>query len=190
VTIIYENGTVQNFSVQSTAASSSASENSSEQELSQTDVIPTSGRITQKGDAYFINNVQIADNFTAVEKWISTNQANIYNDFKDYKKKTSRMCTTGGVFLATGLVVGGVAGGTLLGLSDPGDDSAIAGAALLSAGSICLGIGIPLYVVGLVRYRNANLVSYYNEHAHSYSQTPLILELQSSQNGIGLALKF
>jgi len=190
LTIIYDNGTVQNFSVQSTAASSSASENSNKQESSQTGIIPTSGRITQKGNTYFINDIQIAENYTEVEKWISTNQTNIYNDFKDSKKSMANMITAGySLWMFGGVFVGGLAGGLLLGGAESITGKQL-GAACVGIGCACFAVGLPLNIVGSVRKKNANLISYYNDHIPSYVQTPLRLELQGSQNGIGLALKF
>lgn len=84
-----------------------------------------------------------------------------------------------------------VAGGIMLGLNaatDTFSDGIMwSGMSLMSAGAALAVTSVPLLCVGYKRQKNA--INMFNEQ-NSRQQAPITLNLQASQNGVGLALNF
>ena len=64
----------------------------------------------------------------------------------------------------------------------------VTGGVLSSIGGVMTAASIPLIVVGSVKKYGAHEV--YNENCAKKQEPQLVLSLQSSANGVGLALKF
>lgn len=201
VSIIYENGTVQNFDQSTSEITAKTSIVSTPSSATQTATTRSSspvirGQIYQKGNEYFINDTKIANNYVELDSWISKNQTGIYNNYKDFTRKMRKMESCGSGLVGCGLIFGGLTMGICFGIAI--DDGYVKNLAAYQAGcafsaitSIVVATGIPLWIVGSVRRKNNTLIDYHNEHVSSYSMaTPIRFELQSSSNGLGLAMKF
>ena len=132
---------------------------------------------------YSYGNTQMDEK--AFRTFLYTNNREAYLKYM----KSQQMIYAGWGLLGGGLIVG-VIGGALLGV-DYLDDGGVTGAVILMpigfGSSLCA--GIPLLRVGYTRQKN-----FYNtfnaQNAQNSQQPALTLNLQASQNGIGLALNF
>lgn len=203
VSIIYENGTAQNFNQSQSANESSAAtrvatatSTATQRTTPQSSSPIIRGQIYQKGNEYFINDTKIASNYVELDSWISKNEPSIYSNYKNHTKSMQNMAKWGSGLVVCGAILGGVAMGVSFGAAfDKGYLKNVAayqsGCAFSAITSIVVATGIPLWIVGSVRLKNNTLINYHNDHVSSYSMaTPIRFELQSSSNGLGLAMKF
>lgn len=199
--IVYENGNVQNFN-KTNNNSATGSTYSTQNASSSSNYTPASGaqqqysynanygKIIWDEDGYYLNGKKIADGAGQLNTWMAKNAPAISRDYYQFQKRMNNtwkvgafcMMPIGFAALITGsaLASGGAGDG---GIFAGGISCAVIGGAMISA-------GIPMIIVGVVRSKRNNLVDWYNEHSHSYSQVPMQFELQSSADGIGLAFKF
>ena len=121
-----------------------------------------------------------------MKTFLRNNNPNVY---KQYMKGQSTINAGWGVFGAGCAAV--VAGGMMVGLNAAtegySDGLYYSGISLMLAGAPITLTSIPILCVGYKRQKNA--INMFNEQ-NSRQQAPITLNLQASQDGIGLALNF
>lgn len=193
VTIIYKNGTVQNFA-QSQPSNNAASTRTAN---ATSPVYPAvKGYISQMGGEYYINNTKIAGNYIELDAWLSKNEPEIYNNYQISYRKAQNLYGCGACLFIFSLCGYGIMWGCFEGAYNAHGQiknyaAYQAAWAFTGISSAVFAASIPIWIVGSVRRSNLSLVDYHNQHVSSYSKaTPIRFELQGSENGIGLAMKF
>ena len=135
-------------------------------------------------EVYSYGDMQISKK--EMQTFLRNNNPNVYIQ---YMKGQSTIKAGWGLFGAGCAAV--VAGGIMLGLNAAtetfSDGIMWSGMSLMSAGAAITLTSIPILCVGHKRQKNA--INMFNEQ-NSRQQAPITLNLQASQNGIGLALNF
>ena len=139
--------------------------------------------IRKSDDFYFLGDIRMDE-----RQYLEYIRYNCQEAWDSYQTGSRLWGAGWGLFGAgTGLFVAGLEL-YLIGMSGKIDyDMTTAGAVLLSFGSISLSGCIPLLVVGSIKRNNSHEV--YNESCAT-KQTALDFQLQASQNGLGIAMKF
>ncbi len=192
VTIIYKNGTVQNFS-QPKASNNAAPVRAASATSSTSPVVK--GQIYQRGYEYFINDTKIAGSYYELDSWLSKNEPDIYKDYENCYNNAKALYDWGDGLFWSGILGYCIMSGCFIGAFSDGRIKNYAayqaGCAFAGISSAIVTASIPLWAIGAVRLDNLSLVDYHNQHVSSYSKaTPIRFELQGSENGIGLAMKF
>ena len=119
------------------------------------------------------------------QKFLMANNREVYANYMQGKK----MITAGWWMLGGGLVLAAPLGGTLLGVSGgDGGFALITGIICMTVGSAAAITSAPLLVIGQKRI-TTDTVDMFNEQSRT-KVTTVSLNLQASQNGVGLALSF
>lgn len=118
------------------------------------------------------------------QKFLMQNNREVYANYMQGKK----MITAGWWMLGGGLVLAAPIGGTLVGVGGYGGPALITGIICMTVGSAAAITSAPLLVIGQKR-SSTDTVDMFNEQSRAKATT-VSLNLQASQNGIGLALNF
>ena len=187
--VVFENGSVKVFNAQAQADDNQPAK--VEETAAMEEVLPQAALFTMDDDIYFLGDRK----FTEAE-YLAFIQENCQPAYEAFMKG-AKLRKTGWQLLASGLPIltagivlcgVGVGVGYEQGNKQLGDGLCIPGAILTSVGT-GLSIGsIPCLIVGSVKKNNSYEV--YNEQCAPKPTATLDFRLQTSQNGIGLAMRF
>lgn len=148
---------------------------------------PQNSYIIDNGnDTYIVNGENMSE--WQVRSYLEKNCPSAYNEIQRSEAIGSRCKLTGGIFdiLCAAPLGAGIYCYT-------GGKMPVVGAALLGVCGLFVTISIPCWIVGAVKSNHAvrNGVEVYNmQCARNYVSTPIEFRLQTSQNGIGIAMNF
>ena len=198
-TIVYENGTVQAFEQKQQSAQPVYGNNAVNSSL---DYQP--GQIVKKDDFYFLGDKRMDE-----DQYLAYIQKNCEAAWDSYNKGCRLWRAGWGLFGAgAGLLSAGIitaacssigvytytynvnTGKTLSSNYDTyfNQDVWTAGVVFCAVGSASMAGSVPLLVIGGIKRNNSHEV--YNEECAPKNTASISLNLQASQNGLGLALKF
>ena len=152
----------------------------------------TIGPITRQGSVYYYHDNPMS--YAEMVNFVNSNCERAYQHYQTQKK----IEIAGWSVLGTGLGFT-VIGATMVGLSNSGhkkyEDLQGAGIAFVSIGPISVAAGVPMIIVANIQKRNLHKVyntwcGYKELESSQISDPALELRLQSSVNGLGLALNF
>ena len=188
-TVVFENGSVKVFNAPAQADDNQPAK--VEETAAVEEVLPQAALFTMDDDIYFLGDRK----FTEAE-YLAFVQENCQPAYEAFMKG-AKLRKTGWQLLASGLPIltagivlcgVGVGVGYEQGNKQLGDGLCVPGAILISVGT-GLSIGsIPCLIVGSVKKNNSYEV--YNEDCAPKPTATLDFRLQTSQNGIGLAMRF
>ena len=198
-TIIYANGSVQAFEQKKQQPTTTTYGSGAINTSHSSDYRP--GMIEKKGDYYWLGDTRMDE-----EQYFAYIQKNCEAAWDSYRlgnrlwRAGFGLLGAGGGIWLTGLIVTCTTMGTYTYTYNVNTgqiynsslkvnwDQYYAGVSLLAIGSAALTASVPLIVVGAIKRNNSHNV--YNEECAPKNTAALSLDLQASQNGLGLALKF
>lgn len=186
-TIIYQNGTVKTFEH---GAAAPASNNSSSYSASSYSAPSNPAGYIIKGDDdfYTLGNKRMSE-----DEYINFIRSNCKEAWEYYDSGCSlwsagwKLFGCGLGFITAGAVLAGVGIGYMYENWDVYLGCYIPGCIILGAGSGCLAGSVPCLIIGSIRRNNSHEV--YNESCGRRTSA-VTFGLQSSQNGLGLAINF
>lgn len=136
-------------------------------------------QITRKGSNYMYMGKQI-DKYD----YVSLLQNNCPKAYKYYKQ--GRVLSIAG-WVLFGLSPAMIAAGSAM-ITDYNSSVAYAGVGLLSAGCVGMTVSIPLLAVGYTKQHKS--VNIYNQRCAQTPRSPIVFNITSGTNGLGIAMQF